>query len=163
MTGLRTVRLTNAYPHRPPIRTTPTLASKLVCSQRQASTAFRTNAVQDRRSQAFVRTTWALHTQRQILRKHAFVLLLFKNRVRYKTMIWEARHAPFEPRTPFKAGISLPASRSGLFAEVLKRVKSRARLDSIKGRMYQALAFGGHGCRFSDTNCKRRRFGFRWV
>src|SRR4051812_44090345 len=79
MTGLRTVRLTNANPYRPPIRTTPTLASKLVCSQRQSSTAFRTNAVQDCRSQAFVRTTRALHPQERILRKHAVVLLLFKN------------------------------------------------------------------------------------
>ena len=32
MTRLRTVRFTNANPHRPPIGTTPTFASKLVCS-----------------------------------------------------------------------------------------------------------------------------------
>ena len=109
MTRLRTVRVTNANPHRPPIRTTPTLASKVVCSQRQTCTAFRTNTVQDCRSQAFVRTTWALHPQKRILRKravkHAVDLLLFKNCIRCRTMIWKARCGPFESRTPSKAGI----------------------------------------------------------
>jgi hypothetical protein len=71
-------------------------------------------------------------------------------------MIWKARYVPFEPRTPSKAGILLLASAFGVFTEVLKGVKSRARFDSVKGCVYQVSAFGTHGCRFSDTKCKKQ-------
>src|SRR5215469_2673352 len=116
MSRLRMIRLTNANPHRQPIFPTPTLASKLVRRQSQTSTAVSTNAVQDCRSQAFVRTTWTLSPREPTMRKHAVVLLLFRNRIRCRTMIWKARHGPFEPRTPSKAGTLPLASRFGLFA-----------------------------------------------
>ena len=163
MTGLRTARLTDANPHRAPIRTTSAVASKLVFGQRQTSTAFRANAVQDCRSQPFVRKIWALHPQKRILRKravvHAVVLLLFKNCIRCRTMIWNARCVPFESRISSKSGILFQHHGSAPSLKLSKEFSRGPGSTQLKARCAKALTFGGHECQSSDTNCKRRRFG----
>ena len=87
LTGFGIMRLTDANPRRPPICTASASTSKLARSQRQTSTTFRTNAVQNCRPQAFVRTTWAFHPRKRVLRRrslvvHVVILPLFNNCIR---------------------------------------------------------------------------------
>jgi hypothetical protein len=145
LTGLRMIQLTDANPHRPPICAASASASKLARSQRQTSATFRTNAIQNCRFQAFVRTTCDIHLQKRILRRrsvvHAVILLLFKNCIRGRTMIWNARCVPFDLRTLLKAGILCQhcALAPPLEFEI---VKSRARIISLNVCAYLASAFG---------------------